>query len=62
MTGSAGSSLVVVCVVSESGPVNGGVLMAPGVEGLGLVLGSVSAESRDISVGEPVVSLGGAAS
>ncbi len=59
MTGSAGSSLVVVC---ESGQVSGGVLVASWVAGLVQVLGSASVGSRDVSVGEPGFSLGGAAS
>lgn len=59
MTGSAGSSLVVVC---ESGQVSGGVLVASGVAGLGLVFGRASVGSRDLSVGVPGVSTDGAAS
>lgn len=58
MTTSVGSSLVVVC---ESGQVNGGVLVASWVAGLGLVLGSASVRSRNTSVGEPGLSLDGEA-
>lgn len=62
MTRSTGSSLVVVCVVCESGQVNGGVLVVSWVVGLGLVLDSASVEFGDASVGEPGFSLCGAAS
>lgn len=53
---------MVVCVVCESGQVNGGVLVVSWVVGLGLVLGSASVEFGDVSVGEPGFSFCGAAS
>lgn len=48
----AGSSLVVVCAVSESGQVEVGVLVASRVTGLELVSCGVSVGSSTVSCGE----------
>ena len=61
MKESLGSLLVVVFVVCESGQVKGGEPVLSGVAGLGLMIGTSSVRSMDVSVGESGYSSDGAA-